>query len=786
MAYFSGRVHTVVYEDSPNAFYILKVMLDDQDNPSWSDPLVTVKGHVPGLLIEVGTWFGFEADWVHHPKFGQQLSILRAPVLKDGWEPDTAERMLIGYGVGEALVQRVREHYGDDGFIKALGDRDKLRDVEGMDGYSAGYVAEQWASVVAHFKALEFLADIGLPNGVVRRVWVTFGDDAVEVLSKNPWALVQVEGIKFEQADEVARRLGLELDCPERLRGAVLFVCKSQRNFGHLYIQTGGLFTQVRLYSPHATKEELGQALVGLHKEGLLVLDKDTRPGTLAVYEPWNYRLEEKSAEWLQGRYKAAGIVGDAAGKYVQALGNVGPKTEMLASETEGWGPEEGDALGTVVAKAVDEWGELSSIKLTEKQRQGVVNALLYPVSVLAGLPGTGKTTSLRAAVSILQDAEVPFLLCAPTGIAAKRLTELTGAQAYTIHRAFAAKGVSDGKRESRYAGITGDSKGQQGPAGQDGLWGYSPSNPHSADVVIVDESSMLDQHLLYRLLFCTKQTARLVFVGDHAQLPSVGPGNVLRDLIHSGHFPVVRLTEIFRQEDTSDIVFAAHDIHAGQVPETPEGSDFRLISVPTEDAAAEVVFRVAEKLYLKRANFQILSPRHKGTVGVTNLNDHLRELLNPQTPGLQEVKLGRDTIREDDRVMVVKNNYKHKVFNGDVGKISRVNRKGKDVEILIFGNPPLKVTFQFKDIASHIRLAYACTVHKAQGLEYDVIVMPLVDGFRHQLQRNLLYTAVTRARKKVVLVGTPSALAAAVMNNKEDRRNTLFTERLSHWFSKP
>jgi len=314
---------------------------------------------------------------------------------------------------------------------------------------------------------------------------------------------------------------------------------------------------------------------------------------------------------------------------------------------------------------------------------------------------------------------------------------------------------------------------------GEGEFWGYDTDSPHPAEVVIVDESSMVDQHLLYRLLSCTSPRCRMVFVGDAAQLPPVGPGNVLRDIIGSGRFPVTSLTEIFRQKDTSDIVFAAHAIYRGEIPEAPKDSDFSLIEVGSEEQVLEVILKLARKLYDKRKNFQVLSPKHAGTVGVTNLNSKLRELLNPAAPGLAEVKVGEDTIREDDRIMVIKNDYKLGVFNGDVGKIARIDRKAKEVEIKIFGETPLFVKVEFKNVPSLIRLAYACTVHKAQGLEYECIVMPLVDSFRHQLQRNLLYTAVTRAKQRVFLVGARSALASAIRNDKEDQRNTLFRPRL-------
>ncbi len=788
MDYFSGRVHTVVYEDTPNAFYIMKVLLDEVDNPPTIDPIVTVKGHVPGLSVAVGTWFGFEAKWVTHQKYGPQLSIQRAPVLRNGWDPETAEKMLVGHGVGEFLAQRIRNHFGDDEFVSALSDADALQEVTGVTDISAAYIVQRWSSVVAHFKTLEFLSDLGLPKASVRRVWTTFGEDAIDILSSNPWALVQVDGIKFSHADEVARRLGLDLGCLERIRGAVLYVTKTQQSFGHLFMQTGGLYGQVRVWVPDASEADIGQALVELHKEGLLVLDKETRPGTLAIYVPWNHRMESESAVLLRDRMDEAAYGGEdrSPESYAKALGAVGPVTEKTA--------QDGADLSAVVRAAVEEWGSQVKITLSDLQKEGVINGLLHPVSVLTGLPGTGKTTSLRAAVSILQDAEVPFLLCAPTGIAAKRLKELTGAEAYTIHRAFSAKGSTDDGRDATYAGIVGDAKEKTGSEAQSWDWEFGPENPHPAQVAIVDEASMVDQHLLFRLLSCTAPACRLVFVGDHAQLPSVGPGNVLRDMIGSGKVPVVGLTEIFRQKDTSDIVFAAHSIHRGDVPKTDKKSDFALVQTSSEEEALEYILRIAVKLYARnnerhrlmedQDTFQVLSPRHGGTVGVTNLNAELRALLNPQSPGLAEMRLGNDTIRENDRVMVVRNNYKRRVFNGDVGKIMRVDRKAKVVEIKVFGDPPMVVEFPFNQVGKYIRLAYACTVHKAQGLEYDIIVMPLVDGFRHQLQRNLLYTAVTRARKKVLLVGTHSALAAAVMNNKEDRRSTLFPDRLEKLFS--
>jgi exodeoxyribonuclease V alpha subunit len=460
--------------------------------------------------------------------------------------------------------------------------------------------------------------------------------------------------------------------------------------------------------------------------------------------------------------------------EFLDQLGTVGPKTEKAAKR-------KGAKLRTVAKTAIKEWTQHGNLKLADHQLEGAVSALVDPVSVLTGLPGTGKTTTLKVVVKVLQDANVPFLLVAPTGIAAKRLTSVTGAEASTIHRAFGAKGMeTDDERESTYAGIVGSSGQGVAEDGSKEFWEHSSNNPHPAKVVIVDESSMVDQHLLFRLLTCTAKTCRLVFVGDADQLPSVGPGNVLRDLISSELFPVTALREIFRQDEASDIVIAAHAINRGDKPEFEKGSkDFVFAEVRNEHQILDTITATVQKLYEKRANFQVLSPRHSGTLGVTNLNLRIRELLNPKTPGLREMRLGQETVREGDRVMVSKNNYRYEIFNGDVGKVMSLDQKEKIVAMKIHGPPVMQVHMKFKDAPQYLRMAYCVTVHKSQGQEYDVILMPWSNSFRFQLQRNLLYTAITRARKKVILVGHPEALKKAVDNNKVDARNTLFPDRL-------
>jgi exodeoxyribonuclease V alpha subunit len=403
---------------------------------------------------------------------------------------------------------------------------------------------------------------------------------------------------------------------------------------------------------------------------------------------------------------------------------------------------------------------------------------------VLTGLPGTGKTTTLKAVVSVLREAGIKFTLCAPTGIAAKRMSSLANAPAATIHRAFGAQDLRfDDDREATYAGIVGNHRGNKSTSDPATKWKYDIDSPHPSEVVIIDECSMMDLHLLYRVLVGTSEQCRLVFVGDPEKLPSVGPGDVLRDLANSKVFPVTRLTEIFRQAEASGIVIAAHAIHNGRTPEE-DGKDFVFIPERSDAAIANKVLELAEGLYNRRVNFQTLSPRHGGDIGVTNLNHKIRVRLNPGAPGLAEIRLGKSVVREDDRVMVIRNNYELDVYNGDTGKVARIDRKSREVEVKIHGPegaPPRHVRFPFTDASRHLRLAYVQTVHKCQGSEYDVIVMPMASSFGRQLQRNLFYTAVTRARKKVILVGSMSAVAQAVANNNADRRHTLLSTRIKN-----
>lgn len=732
--YYSGRVHSVIFENASQDFYILRMVLDKQEDDALdmfdaghTTRSVAVKGNVPGIAVGIGTWFGFEAGWKNDPKHGQQLHISKAPVIRGDWTPETAASMLAAQGVGAQVCSRLVLHFRED-FVEVLdsNDPDRLVEAPGMTPFTAEHILARWRMVKAYFKTLEFLADAKVPKSKISLVWATFGDDAEEILSTNPWALVRIDGIRFEQADEVARKLGLDMGSPQRVQGAVLYACKSRRGMGHLYLSSGDMVSAIAEMVPGTSNREIALSLAKLHKDKQLILDRSTRPGTTAIYEPWIYYLESQSAIHLQARTETADLrrpveiitPDDPLEKALEALAQV-PYLKALsgvgAQAMKAYTENPDDLMG-VARAALQDWTLGSQIELAEHQLEGALNALVMPVSILTGLPGTGKTTTLKAVVAVLKDAEVPFLLCAPTGIAAKRMSSLTGAEAMTIHRAFGAKGWdTEEKRKATYIGVVGDSQGPDLADGSGESWEYGPDHPHPAQVVIVDESSMVDQHLLYRLVTCTSSRCRLVFVGDAAQLPSVGPGNVLRDLLATSLFPTVSLTEIFRQEESSGIVLAAHATHHGLIPSYGKDrkSDFVLAEVKSEDSILEFLVDLADRLYQQRRNFQVLSPRHKGTLGVTNLNHRLRTVLNPKQAGLQEHRLGSETIREDDRIMVVKNNYDKGIFNGDVGKVARIDRKAREIEIKVHGPPVSYVRLSFKDAPKYLRLAYCMTVHK-------------------------------------------------------------------------
>jgi len=762
---YTGRVNNIIYENED--FKIIKVLLD---NSASSYPIV-VKGNFPGKPLEIGSWVSFKAKEVEDKKYGKQLSVTMFPAPVANWDEGRIISALTAQGVG--MVDRDKLlRYSRLNKI-ALYDLLNTGDLSAVPNLSlliSEYIISRWKALRMQLEATTFLYESGLSAAVVSKVWKTLGTDLEDKILEDPWLLVRVAGISFKEADEVAQKLGIPLDSTQRVKGAVLSAIKEGTAYGDVYMNTGPLVDSVKKkLGGNVLPKSIVDSILKLSEQKLIVADK--QDGIVCVYPKSNFKMEVYCAEELAKR-KTLPLDEE---KLIKCYSRVGHAIETLALT--------GAGLEEVSKCALDNWAKGKKIELTPQQLKACLNILTSSISVVTGLPGTGKTTSLQATVSILQDAGIPFLLAAPTGIAAKRLSTVTGSEASTIHRAFGAKGFKkeEEEKETSYIGVTKSGKKVSEDRSLE-EWGFDKDNPHPAKFVIVDEASMLDLHMLYRLLLGTSEDCKLVFVGDPFQLPSVGSGDVLRDLVKSGVFSYEHLDEIFRQENTSGIVLAAHASHAGKMPDLT-GADFKLIPANSDFDAKDKIIRIATKLYDKRINFQILSPRHAGEAGVTSLNDSLRTTLNPSTRGVHEVRLGTALIREGDRVMIIKNDYNKGVYNGDVGKVAFIDKKAKEIEIKIHegvGLPPSIIRYEFKHASSSLRLAYAQTVHKSQGQEYDVIVIPVLDSFGFQLQRNLFYTAITRAKKKVFLVGTASAIHKSVVNNQSNKRKTLLSKRIT------
>lgn len=760
---FTGRINNVIYENDD--FRIVKVLLDGEYNP------VVAKGQFPGSPLEIGAWVSFEGHWKDDPKYGKQLVVTKYPCPVTNWTDEKILSALTAQGVG-MVTRKSLQNFArkkKSSLFELLNSGD-LSEMEEVRDFVRDHILSRWRSLRTHIDATTFLYDSGLSSKVISRIWKTLGTELEEVVTSDPWILCRVGGITFKEADEVAKKLGVPLDSHNRIKGAVLSSIKEGTSHGDVFVYTGDVLGRVRkILGSQVDPKKVAESLKKLASEKLIFVDKEVTEG-VAVYPYHNYKMEKFCADKLCERFSKGLDEEEVSGNYARSSSNVEYEFER------------GQGISVCATVALNDWAAGRDIKLTEQQTSACLSILTSKISIVTGLPGTGKTTTLQAVVSILKDSGIPFLLTAPTGIAAKRLGSVTGSEASTIHRAFGAKGFQkdEEEKESTYAGIIKNKKSDNEDRSKD-VWGYDEQNPHPAKFVIVDECSMLDLHMLYRLLLSTSEDCVLVFVGDPYQLPSVGSGDVLRDLVSSGCFPHTHLNEIFRQENTSGIVIAAHDVHAGKIPQVDK-KDFILLETPSEYDAKNLIIEIASRLYEKRSNFQVLSPRHAGDAGVTTLNDSLRTKLNPASRGVHEVRLGSSLVREGDRVMIVKNDYNLGVYNGDVGKVSYIDKRAKEIEIKIHegvGLPPSIVRYSFKEATNALRMAYAQTVHKSQGQEYDVIVIPVLESFGFQLQRNLFYTAITRAKDKVFIVGSRKAMGKAVQNNKANMRKTCLKQRV-------
>lgn len=684
-----------------------------------------VKGHLYGLLqAKTGMPIKLVGKWQQNKKYGQEFVF-------NTWEPWAIDadgvRSFLHLAVDgfadlrwvDALVAK----YGIQTFeTLTLKAREiQLETFENVSDETRDRGLLGWEKALAQRDLALLLKDGGLTASDVQMVMGRFGMGASQAIVSNPFRLMEIPGFAFAKADKLALHLGIDPKDPRRVQGAVLWALQEASKQGHLYLRRGELVAQVadlmqrELVYPLPLGDDpskaYNDAVLELLKQKSVMLDLEA-----GLYLPDLHTYERKAAEILAGLIRAP-------------------------------------VAGNDVSAFLDAYERAHRISLSAAQREAVESLSKHRVLVITGLPGTGKTTVLRAIVRQLEESKLSFALMAPTGIAAKRLSAVTGQPASTVHRAL---------------GYDGDS------------WGHHENNRYVIDAVVLDEASMMDQELFYRLLVSLRPDTRLVLVGDDAQLPSVGPGNVLRELIDCRHVPHVRLTEIFRQAVKGEIVENSHLINSGKLPKLTvqrAESEFRFVRLSDESRIVDLIVEMAIKLKARNANFQVLSPKYDGVVGVNNLNSRLRDALNPEGP--KEWVRGAQHFRDGDRLMVVQNDYELGVYNGDVGKLRGIGRDSLFVDIhgISENQPSESVEFKHTLAETKLRLAYAITAHKSQGSEFDNIIMPIVKTQGRMLQRNLLYTAVTRARKRVWLIGEEAAVQKAVDNNKVVRRNTILSK---------
>ena len=698
-------------------FYIFSA---ERDN---SDPIggrkITCKGRLFGIQgISSGVPIELFGKWIYHPKFGRQFDF-------NGWAP-WAESVV---GVenffrcclrvlDEFQLASLIDTFGVDTF-RVLSDNPKrLLGVPGFNEDLVQSLSFAWTEALISSDLSEFLSDHDVTSEQMQALFRAFGVESKRIIAENPYRLLEVEGFTFDKADSVAQANGIDLDDPRRFEGAVLWVLREASKSGNLCVRRGDLATQ--LLELIRTTEvypfdgfNLGQELVNATAR------LEEREGVridpeIGVYLPNLYEFERKAAQYL--------------------VNFITPLT-----------------IDVDLPKFLETYETIRQIKLSDAQRDAVEKLINNRVLVLTGGPGTGKTTITRTFVEMFERAGITYALMAPTGIAAKRMASVTGRPAATIHRTF------------RYNGET---------------WGYNAWNKYPIGAVIIDECSMVDQELFFRTLDALEEGTILVLVGDDAQLPSVGPGNVLRELVRCPSIPTVRLTQIFRQAQKSEIILNSHRINRGDsIVPGDDKSDFRFISILDDSKILELIVQMAKKLKSRDENFQVLSPKHEGTVGVINLNDKLREVLNPPAPGKKELTLGTLRFREGDRLMVIKNDYSLGIYNGDMGKLITIRSDTLTVRIHGIGEGGIDVQVEIprKEILQKLRLAYAITVHKSQGSEFDTVILPMVRNHGRMLQRNLFYTAVTRAKKKVWLLGDRGSIQKAINNDHVIHRNTGF-----------
>ncbi len=716
-----GLLERIVFASEEDSWSVLKLAVPGRRGQ------VTAVGNVLG--VQPGETLRLAGRWVRDKKWGEQFraasfSVVR-PSTVDGITRYLSSGMISG--IGKAMAKRLVKRFGAATLEIIEHHPERLRQVPGIGPKRCRQIAEAWEDQRHVQRVMVFLQSHGVSPAFAIRIYKTYGAEAQALVTENPYRLAtDIYGIGFASADRIAEHLGVPADSPRRAEAGLLHLLQEASNRGHVFLPRGQLVgnTAELLTQPEAP---LQQALDRLVRDRRAIAESlPSTAGGEAIFSPQLFEAESELAAGLREL-----LAGDAS---------------LPELDTD---------------HAIDAFEEEENLTLADQQRAAVVAALTHKVLVITGGPGTGKTTLLRCIVEILTQEDSQLLLAAPTGRAARRLAEATGQEARTVHRLLEYDPVQR-------------------------IFTRSRDFPLNADLVIIDEASMLDVSLARHVVTALGPEGHLLLVGDVDQLPSVGPGRVLSDLIDSGALPVVRLTEIFRQAARSQIVINAHRINQGQMPlieevrpEDPKAIDFFFIERPEPPRLVNTLEHLVVERIPRGFGFdpvrdiQILTPMNRGPLGVHNLNSVLQDRLNPEG---KEIQRGGRRLRLYDKVMQLRNNYELDVFNGDLGRIAELD---EDEEELLVDFDGRRVTYAFTDLED-LTPAYACTIHKSQGSEYPCVVVPVHTQHYRMLQRNLLYTALTRAKKLAILVGQRRALAIAVSQQDTRRRFTRLAQRLS------
>lgn len=730
METITGYISHIIFRNENNGYTVFVLTQSGEEKE------ITCVGVLPAL--SQGMTIEAEGKYTHHSVYGKQFQIQS---FREKMPEDTIgmERYLGSgaiKGIGAVLAARIVKKFGEDTIRIVEEEPERLAEVKGISAKKAREIAEQMMEKTDMRKAMMFLQRYGISLNLGAKIYQKYKDSVYSVLQENPYRLAEdISGVGFKIADEIASRIGIHTDSDYRIRSGMLYtLLQSASVEGHTCLPKEVLFERASALL-EVDVSYMEKHLMDLYLDRKVIL-KEQKEG-IFVYSERYYHLE----------WNAARMLLELNVCYPENKKSVKRRIQQIERET--------------------------GMALDEMQKEAVLTASSHGLLVLTGGPGTGKSTTIHAILRFFESEGAEIRLAAPTGRAAKRMTETTGYEAQTIHRLLELTGMPEEGREDVPVHFE-----------------RNAQNPLEADVVIIDEMSMVDLHLMHSLLLALPAGVRLILVGDENQLPSVGPGNVLRDIIRCGEFPVVELKKIFRQASESDIVVNAHKIHRGECVNLDNKSrDFFFLKRYDADLIIRVLIAlIQEKLprYVEAKPFdiQVLTPMRKGVLGVERLNQILQHYLNPQDGKKKERDCGNHIFREGDKVMQIRNNYQLEweirgaygipiekgvgVFNGDIGRIKEINEFAEIV--LVEFDDGKYAEYAFKQM-EELELAYAVTIHKSQGSEYPAVVLPVLSGPKMLMNRNLLYTAVTRARKCVTVVGSEKTFEEMIKNEKQQKR---------------